>query len=110
MVWAVDFYAQIDIGERERFHFDGVWNCCNSSIQPVYNFPIYDVQNLSLDSHGLSLTLTDVSGGYMIVPGSNYSSLHFDYAVVNNDTAPNATSTTINTASSHPSSSRPVSL
>jgi hypothetical protein len=67
-------------------HFDGVYGCCSNGVSPVYNFTIYDVQNLPLGDHVLVLRLLDTSGNLYADTGA--SILWFDYAVVNETATP----------------------
>lgn len=83
LVWAIDFSVSIDGGTLTQHHFDGVWNCCDAGIQPMYNFKIYDIETLSPGNHGLDLSQLSASVGYAI-NNSSHSALFFDYAVVNN--------------------------
>ena len=100
---AIKLNVSVDGGTQTTYHFDGVWNCCNSTFPAAYNFPIYDITSLSPGGHALLLTLLDCELGYECTrPSGQYSILFFDYAAVNNETNPYPTSTT-SASSTNPS-------
>ena len=82
--------ASIDGGSAMHYTFNRVDGCCNSTIQPIYNFTLYNITSLSLDIHVLRLTLLDSSFGFpngVLYMGP--SVMLFDYAfVVNPNYAP----------------------
>lgn len=79
VIFAITFTATIDGGTQTLHHFDGVWNCCNATIQPAYNFTIYDVTTLPLGGHTLLVTVLDSVGNN---GGGSFSRFYFDYALV----------------------------
>jgi hypothetical protein len=80
IVWALSFSVTVDGVPVASPHFDGVYGCCNSSVDPAYNVEIFDIQGLPLANHEITLQLTDTYG-YLF--DGNGSELRFDYAVVN---------------------------
>jgi hypothetical protein len=105
VIWAITFTASLDGGPQILQHFDGVWNCCDASIQPAYNFPIYDSEGLIPGNHNLVITLVDTTQGFTT---DALTSLLFDYAIVHDDTA-NLTSSIGPTSSHNPDPSTPAS-
>jgi len=109
VIWAITFSASIDGGPQTLQHFDGVWNCCSSSIQPAYNFAIYDSKALKPGNHNLVITLLDTTQGFTTDP---QTTLLFDYAIVY-DNISNPTSSigpTSSDPSTPPSSSSTLGL
>lgn len=87
--------------------FDGVWGCCSATIQPAYNFMIYDVASLTLGNHAVVLTLLVSVTGYRRGP----SDISFDYAVVRDDTnSIHTSSISTSSSSAAPNHTSPVSI
>jgi hypothetical protein len=77
--YALTVNISIDEIPVSQVHFDGVYGCCTTTVRPVYNLTLYDVQFLPLGNHALTLRLLDTSGYLYNGAGSVFV---FDYAVI----------------------------
>ena len=88
LIFALSFNASIDSGTPTHHHFDGVFGCCNSTIQPLFNFTVYNITSLPIGNHALRLTLLNSFSGYspgLLGPGTSNLAPSFidpDYVLV----------------------------